>query len=111
MSTTAYALFIRSPWYRNLDRYNESELMRQSRECIKNDPKENCYDVVSFESNLDKDIDICDRIFDITNNPNLNEERQKLFPNVRSMSVGDLVYVNNKFYICMPIGWIHLHCF
>lgn len=41
---------------------------------------------------------------------NLIEGRVRLPPGIKhtSMSVGDIVQLDDQFYICMPIGWMKL---
>ncbi|MCC7546017.1 MAG: hypothetical protein IT506_11070 [Aquabacterium sp.] len=50
-------------------------------------------------------LDICEEVFDLTNNPGRQRERLLAYGRERSVSVGDLVGVNGVFYLCKPIGW------
>ena len=46
-----------------------------------------------------------DEIFDLTNNPSRQEEREMKYGRGRSMSVGDVVRVGNEMVVCMSCGW------
>ena len=46
-----------------------------------------------------------EEMFDLTNNPSRQEERMRLYGNHRSISVGDIVGVNGKSFLCTAIGW------
>lgn len=68
------------------------------------------FDVTARISGEGDDHDLCDELFDLTNNPYRQHER----PNVPySMSVGDVVVVNDeddhitvtKVYVCCRDGW------
>ena len=50
--------------------------------------------------------DICEYAFDVTNNPSRQEEREKVYGRGRSLSVGDIVTVNENSYVCDNIGWL-----
>ena len=43
--------------------------------------------------------------FDITNNPDRLQEREPILGRQRSLSVGDLVHTNGRFYLVQPTGW------
>jgi hypothetical protein len=49
--------------------------------------------------------DAAEEMFDLTNNPCRQEERLKLYGNMRSVSVGDVVEVDGVKYLCEPAGW------
>jgi hypothetical protein len=50
--------------------------------------------------------DWAEEIFDLMNNPGRAKDRKKYFPEMtRSISVGDVVEVDGKNYICNSIGW------
>ena len=80
-----------------------------------NDPTEYVRDNIvlwesspSFEINTDhcKDNEsIADECFDITNNPNRQEEREAVYGRGRSLSSGDIVVVNNEQWLCCSFGW------
>ena len=62
--------------------------------------------MVNLEVASDDPIAICEEIFDVTNNPSRNEDRAALGLNkVRSLSVGDVVMVEDRSYVCLPVGW------
>jgi len=46
-----------------------------------------------------------EEIFDLTNNPNRQEEREAIYGRHRSLSVGDIVVVEGVPYLCAPAGW------
>lgn len=50
--------------------------------------------------------DAADEMFDISNNPSEGEAWQKIFGNKRSLSVGDIVQVNDQRFVCAPVGWV-----
>ena len=43
--------------------------------------------------------------FDLTNNPSRQDERENLYGRYRSVSVGDIVQVNEERFLCMSCGW------
>jgi hypothetical protein len=43
--------------------------------------------------------------FDLTNNPGREEEREEIYGRLRSISVGDIVRVDGKEWVCMSTGW------
>lgn len=49
--------------------------------------------------------------FDLTNNPSRQEEREERYGNYRSVSVGDLVDVDGKLFLCASFGWEELCLF
>jgi hypothetical protein len=49
--------------------------------------------------------DAADEIFDLTNNPGRDEERQLRYGNGQSLSSGDIVEVDGQKYLCMSMGW------
>lgn len=48
----------------------------------------------------------CEEIFDLSNNPNREDERLERWGDNRSLSVGDIVQVNDTCWICAVIGWV-----
>lgn len=52
--------------------------------------------------------DVAEEIFDLTNNPSRQEEREDLYGRFRSVSVGDIVNVDGVDYLCASLGWIKL---
>ena len=64
-----------------------------------------------FEVNGDSE-DAAEEVFDLTNNPNRQDEREEKYGNGRSVSVGDVVIVNRVFgeeqWLCLSTGWIEL---
>lgn len=56
--------------------------------------------------NLDTIEAIADEVFDLTNNPSRQEERDELYGNHRrSLSVGDIVAVGGEALLCCSFGW------
>jgi hypothetical protein len=52
------------------------------------------------------EIDAAERVFDLCNNPGKDYERSLLdWDKTRSLSIGDMVSVNGKLFLCLPIGW------
>lgn len=52
-----------------------------------------------------KDEAAAEEIFDLTNNPHRQDEREEKYGRRRSLSVGDVVEVNNVRFICDFDGW------
>ena len=48
---------------------------------------------------------VAEEVFDLTNNPSREEERQALYGNSRSVSVGDIVNVDGVDWLCASVGW------
>lgn len=46
-----------------------------------------------------------EEMFDISNNPNREDERAERWGSYRSLSVGDIVQVNDDCYVCAVVGW------
>lgn len=49
-----------------------------------------------------------EELFDLTNNPSRQEERERVYGRGRSISVGDIVSVEDQDYLCASEGWILL---
>lgn len=47
-------------------------------------------------------------VFDITNNPSRELEREQLYGQSRSVSVGDIVNVDGADWLCLSTGWWRL---
>lgn len=52
--------------------------------------------------------DAAEEMFDISNNPSREDEREAVFGRSRSISVGDIVTVDGVGYLCASMGWIRL---
>lgn len=50
----------------------------------------------------------CEEVFDLSNNPSRQEERDLRWGRNRSLSVGDVVNVDGESYLCCSIGWTKL---
>ena len=46
-----------------------------------------------------------EEVFDLTNNPGRQEERERLYGRKRSLSVGDIVVVGDQYFLCDSFGW------
>lgn len=49
-----------------------------------------------------------EEVFDLTNNPSRQAEREQLYGQGRSLSVGDIVEVDGVNYLCASQGWINM---
>ena len=49
-----------------------------------------------------------DEMFNLTNSPWRQEEREKIYGRERSLSVGDIVIVDGEMFACLSIGWAKL---
>ena len=63
---------------------------------------------VPGNSATDRTIDIAEEVFDLTNNPSRQEERERLYGRGRSLSSGDVVIIGEKKMLCLPCGWAEL---
>lgn len=46
-----------------------------------------------------------EEVFDLTNNPDRQWEREQVYGRHRSVSVGDIVHVDGADYLCASSGW------
>ena len=51
---------------------------------------------------------VAEEVFDLTNNPGRQDEREELYGRGRSVSVGDIVVVDGVMFLCSPMGWTEL---
>ena len=51
---------------------------------------------------------VAEEVFDLTNNPSRQEEREALYGRHRSVSVGDIVNVDGADWLCLSQGWWRL---
>lgn len=71
--------------------------------------KEGKYTAQSALFNVQGDSkDAAEEVFDLTNHPGRQHEREKVYGNGRSLSVGDIVVVGEEQWICMSFGWAEL---
>lgn len=49
-----------------------------------------------------------EEVFDLTNDPDREEECKNRYGSNRSVSVGDILVVDNDFYLCGSFGWIQI---
>lgn len=60
--------------------------------------------VVTVEG-VEADEGIAEEVFDLTNNPYRQAEREKLYGRHRSISMGDVIEVQGVKYLCESVGW------
>jgi len=48
---------------------------------------------------------VAEEVFDLTNNPSRQEEREQVYGRGPSISVGDIVDVDGQMFLCAPTGW------
>jgi hypothetical protein len=46
-----------------------------------------------------------EEMFDLSNNPSRQDERDEKWGRYPSLSVGDVVHVDNESFLCMSMGW------
>ena len=46
-----------------------------------------------------------EEMFDLTNNPSRQEEREDKYGRGRSVSTGDIVCINGDMFVCCSMGW------
>jgi hypothetical protein len=49
--------------------------------------------------------DAAEEVFDLTNNPYRQFEREEVYGRGRSLSTGDIVVVGDEQWVCMSFGW------
>ena len=49
--------------------------------------------------------DVAEELFDLTNNPGRQAERERRYGRGRSLSVGDIVEVDGDMFVCASHGW------
>lgn len=52
--------------------------------------------------------DAAEEVFDLTNNPSRQREREEYYGRKRSISVGDIVEVDGNLFLCNEVGWKQL---
>ena len=52
--------------------------------------------------------DAAEEMFDLTNNPSRQEEREERYGFHRSVSTGDVVEVDGAAWLCLSVGWKQL---
>lgn len=60
--------------------------------------------VFRYETDLEGEA-AAEELFDLTNNPDRDDERTEKCGTIRSLSVGDIVELNNERWVCQSIGW------
>jgi len=63
--------------------------------------------VINLDVSSDDPEDIAEELFDLTNNPGRQDEREERYGRGPSLSVGDMVEIleTGKCVVCMPSGW------
>ena len=49
-----------------------------------------------------------DECFDLTNNPGRQREREEKYGRGRSLSVGDIVRIDGRTFLCQSMGWLEI---
>lgn len=49
-----------------------------------------------------------EEVFDLTNNPYREEERDRMYGTARSVAVGDVLNVDGVDFVCCSLGWTAL---
>jgi hypothetical protein len=49
--------------------------------------------------------DAAEEVFDLSNNPGRQDEREQIYGRGRSLSTGDIVVVGEEQWLCMSFGW------
>lgn len=100
-------LLLQRPWYRDALGVSEEELITLTRENIKAstmlEPRYICK-VLGISDKFEGQ-QAADEIFDLTNNPSRQDERDQYFADCRSLSVGDVVIVDGIIILCCAFGW------
>lgn len=55
-------------------------------------------------SDLDGEA-VAEEVFDLTNNPSRDNDRDTFYGRFRSVSVGDIVEVDGDNWLCKSVGW------
>lgn len=100
-------LLLQRPWYRDACGVYEEELIALTRKNLDAStmlepryvPK-----IVGISDKFEGE-QAADEIFDMTNNPGRQSERDQYFADCRSLSVGDVVIVDDVIILCCSFGW------
>ena len=60
-----------------------------------------------FETELAGEL-AANEMFDLSNNPSREAEREERWGDWRSLSVGDIVQVNDDCWVCAVVGWVRV---
>jgi hypothetical protein len=55
-----------------------------------------------------KGAEAAEEVFDLTNNPYRQQEREERYGRHASVSVGDIVQVGDTGFLCASVGWVQL---
>ena len=87
-----------------LSKFFDGDARRAADELI----RRNAYKKIGvIETELDG-AEAAEEMFDLSNNPCREEERKVRWGANRSLSVGDVVFVNDRAWLCANIGWEEL---
>lgn len=53
-------------------------------------------------------IAAAEEVFDLSNNPSRQKDREIFYGRGRSLSVGDIVNIDGKDFLCASYGWIRI---
>ena len=60
-----------------------------------------------FETDKSAEL-AAEEMFDLSNNPGRDAERSERWGDWRSLSVGDIVQVNDDSWVCGVVGWVRV---
>lgn len=98
--STVTVKFLPSELMRNFLMAGRAHRMQWVKDNLKNYSDSMTFELVGYNPE-----DCCEEMFDISNNPSRQVERAKMFGKYRSISVGDVVVVDEVKWICDSIGW------
>lgn len=90
-----------APSHRMIDFVFNKDAAKIAREMYKNRE----YETVCKVETVFDDDDAAEEMFDLTNNPNRQDERVRLYGRGRSLSTGDIVLVSGVPFLCCSSGW------
>lgn len=63
------------------------------------------FDTFALTIDADKPVDFLEEVFELSNHPNRQADRDLMWGDRRSLSVGDVVEVDGFNYMCCSTGW------
>ena len=67
--------------------------------------KQGCYLAVATFAVDGRGEAAAEEVFDLTNNPSRQDEREQVYGQRRSVSVGDIVEIDGDNWLCLNEGW------